>query len=178
MIQDFSIIAKVSNYKLNIDVLIEDDIWNEYHLKDTILQTTKAVLNYLHIYKYADNIEFSIILTNNIAIQSLNKQYRFQDKPTNTLSFPAQDINPKEMKKNKFHDGFAMLGDVIFAYQIIEDEAKEQNKDFKQHFTHLLAHGLLHLFGFDHKVDSEAEEMENIEIELLNKMGIQSPYEK
>lgn len=178
MTQDYSITAKESNYELNIDVISQDIAWNDSKLNKIMLQATKEVLDYLHISKYANHIEFSIILTNNTSIQNLNKQYRDQNKPTNTLSFPAHNINPKEMENIKFHDGFALLGDVIFTYQVIENEAKEQNKEFKNHFAHLLIHGLLHLCGFNHQIDSEADEMENIEIELLHNMGIQSPYEK
>ena len=70
-----------------------------------------------------------------------------------------------------------MLGDIIFAYKIVEDEAQMQGKDFNNHFAHLLVHGILHLLGYDHQSDQEAMEMENIEVEILSTFNIKSPYE-
>ncbi len=70
-----------------------------------------------------------------------------------------------------------MLGDIIFAYKIVEEEAQMQGIDFNNHFAHLLVHGILHLLGYDHQSDQEAMEMENIEVEILSTFNIKSPYE-
>ncbi len=70
-----------------------------------------------------------------------------------------------------------MLGDIVLAFETIAREAVEQNKDFSAHLTHLLVHGTLHLLGYDHENDQEAQEMEGLEIEILKKMGINNPYE-
>jgi len=105
---------------------------------------------------------FSLLLTDNAHIQQLNRDFRDQDKPTNVLSFP---------------DGEAgYLGDIAIALQTIEAEAKDQDKDFYHHFIHMVIHGLLHLKGYDHDTDAQAEEMEALEIKILADIGIKNPY--
>ena len=107
----------------------------------------------------------SIVLADNDFVQNLNRQYRHKDKPTNVLSFPAEN-NP---------DG--AIGDIILAHETIEQEATVQNKSFKDHVMHMLIHGCLHLLGFDHETDEEAKEMESLEIEALTRLNIKNPYE-
>ena len=107
--------------------------------------------------------ELSIVLADNDFVQTLNKEWRGKDKPTNVLSFPQDEPS--------------MLGDVILAYETVEQEAKEQNKRFENHATHLIVHGLLHLLGHDHIEDDEAETMEALEIQILADLGIKNPYE-
>ncbi len=107
--------------------------------------------------------DVSIVLADNAFIQDLNKTYRGQDKPTNVLSFP-QDIEES-------------LGDVILALETLNKECKEQKKSFNDHLQHLVVHGFLHLLGHDHEQDHEAEEMEALEIEILNGLGVKNPYE-
>ena len=70
-----------------------------------------------------------------------------------------------------------MLGDIIIALETIQREANEQNKSFDNHFTHMLVHGCLHLMGFDHITDDEAEEMETLEVQILKQLNIKNPYE-
>jgi len=100
--------------------------------------------------------------------QSLNKQYRDKDKPTNVLSFPFEVPDGIELD---------LLGDIVICANVVEQEAKEQNKELYNHWAHMIIHGCLHLLGFDHIDDGEAEEMEAIEIETLAKLGISNPYE-
>lgn len=106
--------------------------------------------------------EVSIVLADNDFVQTLNRDYRGKDRPTNVLSFP-QDA--------------PLLGDIILALETLEREANEQSKAFNDHFTHLLVHGLLHLLGHDHIEEAEAEVMEALEIEILDALGIKNPYE-
>ena len=108
------------------------------------------------------------MLANNKFIQNLNSEYRGKDKPTNVLSFPACDKTGYIIR--------GPLGDIILAHETILQESEAETKGFEAHMTHLLLHGLLHLLGYDHIEDDEAHEMERIEIEILQKIGIKNPY--
>ncbi len=120
-------------------------------------------------------VEVNIKLTDNAEIQELNRQYRGKDKPTNVLSFPAlDDISSKLMPP----DLPLILGDIALAYETIEQEAIDQNKVFDHHVSHLVVHGLLHLIGYDHETDAEAEAMESLEIDILKKQSISNPYKE
>ncbi|OPX56705.1 probable rRNA maturation factor [Oceanospirillum multiglobuliferum] len=99
--------------------------------------------------------------------QSLNHQYRGKEKPTNVLSFPFE--SPPEVQ-------LPLLGDLIVCAQVVAEEAQEQGKALKDHWAHMIIHGSLHLLGYDHIEDEEAEEMEALEIELLVSLNIQDPY--
>lgn len=117
------------------------------------------------------NLEVSLVLCNDDFIQDLNKNYREKDKPTNVLSFPNTEYEDLEQPN------FISLGDIIVAYETTKKEAISQEKPLQEHYTHLLVHGTLHLLHYDHETDSEAEEMETLEIEILSGMGIKNPYE-
>lgn len=106
--------------------------------------------------------EFSILLTNDAHIQELNRDFRNKDKPTNVLSFPDGEDD--------------YLGDIAISLQTIAKESREQDKDFYHHFIHMVVHGLLHLKGHDHEDDTEAEEMESLEIKILADIDIKNPY--
>jgi len=117
------------------------------------------------IAKIVNQEEFSILLTDDHHIQQLNRDFRNIDKPTNVLSFPAED-----------DDGGEYLGDIAIAYETMKREAIEQEKSFKDHLIHMVLHGLLHLQGYDHETDADAEEMESLEIKILADIGIKNPY--
>lgn len=97
----------------------------------------------------------------------LNMTYRGMDKPTNVLSFPFEAPPGMEMP---------LLGDLIICRQVVEKEAKEQEKTLLAHWAHMVIHGSLHLLGYDHIVDEEAEEMESIETEIMQGLGYPDPY--
>jgi probable rRNA maturation factor len=113
------------------------------------------------------DFELTIRLVNTEESQQLNNQYRGKDKPTNVLSFPFEVPDGIDLN---------LLGDLIICIEVMKKEAQEQNKALFDHWAHLVIHGCLHLVGFDHISDSEAEEMESIEITILEKLGINNPY--
>ncbi len=114
-------------------------------------------------------------MTDNDQIQELNKAFRNKDKPTNVLSFPYADLDVvQKIKNHEFISDEIYLGELIFGYETIALESKD--KLFHSHLMHLAVHGFLHLFGFDHENDEDAEEMESMEIRILEKCGIGNPY--
>lgn len=106
----------------------------------------------------------SLLLTDDAAVRALNARFREQDKPTNVLSFPAPP-NPERF-----------LGDVALAFGVCAAEAADQGKPLAHHLQHLVAHGVLHLLGYDHMNDAEAHEMEGLERVILAGLGIPDPY--
>ncbi len=99
--------------------------------------------------------------------QQLNKTYRHKDKPTNVLSFEME--LPDEL-------GLPLQGDLVICAPVVEREAMEQNKALHNHWAHMVIHGMLHLQGYDHLDDQQAEEMESLEITLLQQLGMANPY--
>jgi probable rRNA maturation factor len=97
----------------------------------------------------------------------LNETYRLKSGPTNILSFPVEI--PEEIELN-------LLGDLVICAPVLEKEALEQNKALLNHWAHIVIHGVLHLMGYDHIEDDEAELMEGKEITLLSHLGIKNPY--
>jgi probable rRNA maturation factor len=120
----------------------------------------------------ADHLEISLVLADDAMVRDLNGRYRGQDKPTNVLSFATlddeDDISPA--------DGPLMLGDVIVAFETTAREAASEGKSLAAHLSHLVVHGVLHLLGYDHQDDAEAEEMEAAERSILAGLGIADPY--
>ena len=120
--------------------------------------------------KFPKESELSLVLAGDKTLQSLNKEWREKDKPTNVLSFPGKNIAVGETAE-------MMLGDVIISLETTKREATLENKTFEDHLSHLVIHGFLHLFGYDHETDEEAAQMESLEIKILNELGIANPYE-
>jgi probable rRNA maturation factor len=116
--------------------------------------------------------ELAVMLTDDSGVRTLNKNWRGQDKPTNVLSFPALQPTGKPSPD----DAPRMLGDIAIAYETARREADDEQKPFDHHLSHLAVHGFLHLVGYDHEKDGEAEAMENLEREILAALGIPDPY--
>jgi len=119
--------------------------------------------------------EISIRLTDDDEVHALNRQYRQKDKPTNVLSFPMVQDDLIEGLDNS-DDGEVLLGDIILARGVCEREALEKGVPTAEHATHLIVHGTLHLLGYDHIADDEAEAMEDLERTALAALGIADPY--
>ena len=179
MSDNYTITDSLIGYVLNIDVNIEEEAFYAEikNLNELIIQISKHVFEKLSLNEYVNHIEFSLTLADEDFITQLNSQYRHKNQPTNCLSFPAQEIIPDKLKEFKFHNGFAVLGDIILAYKVVKKESNEQNKNFVDHFTHLIIHSILHLLGYDHEIEKEALIMEALEIEILSFFNIKSPYE-
>ena len=145
-----------------IDIEIESDAWTDVQpdAEDLVRRAAEAVLAFERL---ADR-NLVILLTDDLAVQALNAQFRGQDKPTNVLSFPAPP-NPEQH-----------LGDVALAYATCAREAAEQMKPLAHHLQHLVAHGVFHLLGYDHLNDVEAAEMEGLERIVLAGLGVPDPY--
>lgn len=119
--------------------------------------------------------EISIRFADNDEVQIFNRDYRDKDKPTNILSFPmieAEFIGVMAKSANSE----IMLGDMILAYEICAAEAQEKSIPLHQHVNHLIIHGTLHLLGYDHMEEAEAEAMEALEVKALASMGLPNPY--
>lgn len=121
-------------------------------------------------------IELSIRLTSDDEVQTLNRQYRGKDAPTNVLSFPMVQPDLLEAVTQNSDDGEVLLGDVVLAHGVCAREADERAVSLEAHATHLIVHGVLHLLGYDHMDDREAEAMEAIERSALDALGLHDPY--
>lgn len=116
----------------------------------------------------AEDTELSVQVLNATAIQALNRDYRGKDQPTNVLSFPYEAMPGVEL---------SLLGDVVLCADVINTEADQQNKLREHHWAHMVVHSVLHLRGYDHIEDDEAEEMEALERQILAQNGVANPYE-
>jgi probable rRNA maturation factor len=120
--------------------------------------------------------EISFVLTDDRRMRALNRAYRGKDKPTNVLSFAALDAVEAGGRAPKTSMPW-LLGDVVLASGVIAREAKAQRKKIEHHLLHLAVHGVLHLLGYDHERQEDAEAMEALEVAALADMGIANPYE-
>lgn len=119
--------------------------------------------------------EISVRLTDDDEVRILNRDYRHKDKPTNVLSFPMVQHDLLDGLANS-DDGEVLLGDIVLALGVCAREAAEKGVATETHATHLIVHGLLHLLGYDHEGEAEAEAMEAIERTALGALGLDDPY--
>lgn len=117
-------------------------------------------------------VEMVVRIVDDDESQELNRDYRGFDKPTNVLSFPFEQ--PPGLLE--LGEELPYLGDLVICAQVVADEAKAQNKSLESHWAHMIVHGTLHLQGFDHIDEIEAQEMENLEREIMQDLGFDDPY--
>lgn len=161
--------------ELDIQISIEEGAWPS---EERLLEMSERVLGAAALFLQQKEKqpfpktgapEVSLVFTDDESIRGINAEWRSQDKPTNVLSFPAFPVTPGKMPG-------PMLGDIIFAEETLTREAADLGKSFDDHLTHLMVHGFLHLFGYDHIEDEEAEEMEGLETRILAELGLSDPY--
>jgi probable rRNA maturation factor len=141
-----------------IDIVIAEKKWRKPGLAARLEQAAMQVLKQ---HKQA-KASLTLLLADDNRLRELNRDFRGKNKPTNVLSFPAED------------DGY--LGDIALAYGATAREAKTANKTIADHATHLVVHGVLHLLGYDHETAGDARIMEPLEVRILAKLGISDPY--
>lgn len=149
----------------DIDILIEAEGWESIpEIEAVVERAAKAALQGAVI---APDATLSVLLADNATVQGLNAQFRGKDKPTNVLSFPAAPMPGQDEQ---------VLGDIALAFETCRAEAHDEGKRLADHVTHLVIHGVLHLLGYDHETDADAEAMESRETALLAGFGIDNPY--
>lgn len=146
-------------------MLLQSDLWKKRANIETIAR--RAIAAGLAALARRE-VELAIVLTDDAAIRLLNRNWRGIDRATNVLSFPATggDGNPP------------LLGDIVLAYETIACEARSARKPFAHHVAHLAVHGLLHLSGYDHERDEDADRMEELERDILQRLAIPDPYRR
>ena len=115
----------------------------------------------------SDEVEMTVRIVDEAESHELNLNYRGKDRPTNVLSFPFECPDEVELP---------LLGDLVICRQVVEREAQEQDKSVMAHWAHMVVHGSLHLLGYDHIEDDEAEEMESLETQIMTGLGFADPY--
>jgi len=149
----------------SIDIQVASKIWNGQPLAEQTVRN--AIAAAAAALTTADG-EVSVVLTNDAAIRALNRDWRGIDKPTNVLSFPAP--------KSKTSGGTLMLGDIVIAYETLAQECVEEGLIFLHHLAHLTVHGFLHLIGYDHQNDADADKMEGLESKIMASLKMPDPY--
>jgi probable rRNA maturation factor len=145
-----------------VDVIVEGEQWRALPNAEAIVRDAIARAS---IDTHAQTCELAVLLTDDAAIRRLNATWRGIDKPTNVLSFPAAAA-----------PGGQHLGDIAIAFETTQREAEAEQKPLGDHLAHLAVHGFLHLLGYDHESEPEAEAMEQLERAILARLGVPDPY--
>jgi probable rRNA maturation factor len=153
------------------EVLVVADCWRNEPDAEAVIQRAVAAAAEA-VDEDVGEAELAIMLTDDAGIRTLNSNWRGIDKPTNVLSFPA--LPPTGAGGPD--DAPRMLGDIAIAYETMRKEADDEQKPFDHHLSHLAVHGFLHLIGYDHERNGDAEAMEALEAEILAQLGIPNPY--
>jgi probable rRNA maturation factor len=153
---------------IEADVLVADARWQALAGADDLVRRG-AEAAFAVVEGAPDAAEVSVLLTDDAAIRDLNRDWRGKDQPTNVLSFPAP-VPPGAAGPRHF-------GDIVLSFDTIRREAEDEGKTLRDHALHLVVHGTLHLLGYDHEDEAQAEVMENLEIQALARLGVRNPYE-
>ena len=153
-----------------VEVVIEDSRWEVDNLVGLAGRAGWAALDGVGL--EPESFEISLLGCDDVRIAELNGMFRGNRKPTNVLSWPSGEDIPEEPGSEP-----VFLGDIALAWETCASEAEQGGTPFDDHITHLIVHGVLHLLGYDHETDEEAEEMEETEAKILASLGIRNPYE-
>jgi len=154
--------------RLEVAIVEEGGDWSAIPFRGQAIVAAAAALARHPLCARARGAEASIVLGDDALLRALNRTYRGKDRPTNVLSFPFQPPPGAEQDR--------CLGDVVLAVETVAREAGEQGIAPVHHLQHLVVHGLLHLLGFDHENDAQAEAMECLEVQILSALGIADPH--
>ncbi len=157
-----------------IDVVLEDPRWEQAGLEDLAIKACGAVLAELDL--GSGEHEIAVLGCDDTRIAALNADFRGKPTPTNVLSWPSEDLSAEVEGGDPLVPEDTELGDIAISFDTCQREAAQQKKPFSDHVTHLLAHGCLHLLGYDHVSDKDAALMEGLEVRILAKLGIADPY--
>lgn len=157
-----------------LDIQIDHAGWRKIpRLRAQLEEAAQATLAHLpERYRFPATV--TLLLTGNAAMRRLNRDFRGIDRPTNVLSFPQ--FTSRELSKKGKSKGLVPLGDIAIAYQYIVVESRKDHKILTNHAIHLLIHGILHLFGYDHQTEAEAHRMERLEKRIMADLGLPDPY--
>jgi probable rRNA maturation factor len=159
--------AAALGVRLEVEVVRHDEAWTAAGVSDALLErAARAAVGTAPPLLCPGLYQIALALTGDKEMRRLNRTWRGKDESTNVLSFPADDaiVEP----------GF--IGDIVLAYETVRKEARAQNIPLEAHAEHLVVHGVLHLLGFDHADDAQAETMETLERRALASLGIADPY--
>lgn len=166
--------------KFDVYLTVEDSQWTTAiseiavvveNVKQAVLNEVVQDVEYLDLDK---NFTVNLCLSDDNTVQKLNLEFRGLDKPTNVLSFA--NIDGDDFEDMLEFDDTIEMGDIIIAYETMQEQSKEQGITLENHFCHLWAHGLLHILGYDHINEEDRCEMEQLEARILEKLGIENPY--
>lgn len=162
---------------LNVAIQVSHDGWCQWFLNEDWLPfITKILQQTFSVAQWNYPSEVSVLLTSDEHIQELNLAYRGKNKPTNVLSF--SNLTKEEIENYKYQDNNpVILGDIVLSLETVLKEVEQEDKLFLNHVMHLVVHGALHLLGYDHEADSEAEIMESLESDVLSNFGVADPYQ-
>ena len=151
-----------------LSTLAECEAWGRHEGFEALASEVIAKAVAATQIKLKPKAEVSLLLCDDARIREINRDWRGLDKPTNVLSFPAAP--PAMLAKSP------AVGDIAIAYETVAREAEEEAKSFRDHYMHMVLHGFLHLIGYDHETDEEADEMEALETRILGELGVADPY--
>lgn len=151
-----------------LDIRVDDEAWLEIDDIAVLAEKAAAAASTVADQTLIGDTELGLILSNDAKVRVLNRDHRGRDAATNVLSFPLCDADATVKGP--------LLGDVVLALETLRSEAEAAKKPLSEHFSHLIVHGILHLLGYDHQIDGEAEAMEDLERAAMKRLGYDDPY--